>query len=108
MAIRKHSASQRDDQGVLVDSPAIRKQIVVAAKVLKRIGEDREGLSAEKRSVLENLVADGKARKAIERAVKDVEMDCEKLERQDFWYTMARAALGKPLQGQLFPNDTTH
>lgn len=102
------TTSQSDDQGVFVDTPAKRKKIIAASKVLKRIQQEREELSAEKRSTLEKLVADGVSRKAIERAVKDCELDSEKLERQDFHYTMTRAALGKPIQGQLFPGDTTH
>ncbi len=99
---------QSDDQGVLVDSLDKRKKIKAAAKVLKRIATEREELSAEKRSTLESLVADGVSRKAIERAVKDCDLDEEKLERQDFHYTMTRAALGKPIQGQLPFEVTTH
>lgn len=99
---------QDDDQGVLVDTPKKRKQIIAAARVLQRIAQDREELTAEKRSTLESLVADGVSRKAIERAVKDCDLDAEKLERQDFHYTMTRAALGKPIQGQLDFDGTTH
>lgn len=97
-----------DDQGVLVDSPAMRKKIKAAAQVLKRIAGEREELVAEKHSTLESLVADGVSRKAIERAVKDCDLDEDKLERQDFHYTMTRAALGKPIQGQLPFDGTTH
>lgn len=99
---------QDDDQGVLIDTPEKRKNLVAAARTLVRIEQDRGELSAEKRSVLESLVADGVSRKAIERAVKDCDKGQEKLERLDFYYSMTRSALGKPIQGQLFGDDIKH
>ena len=93
---------QNDDQGVLQNTPELREKIADAVRRLKKIKVDRELLSADKRSILENLVADGVSRKAIERAVKDAELDEDKLERQDFYYTLTRQVMGKPVQGELF------
>jgi hypothetical protein len=102
------TTSQNDDQGVLTDTPAKRKEIVAAAKRLKEIAAERERLTADRRAVMENLVADKVSRDAIDQAVKECDMDEEKLERHDFTHAMARSALGKPVQGQLFAGDTTH
>jgi chromosome segregation ATPase len=103
MALQEIESSSTEEEGVLEMTPTLKKQIQAAARRLLEIKEERNELTAEKRSLLEKLVADKVSREAIERAVKDAERDPDKLERQDFWYTHTRAALGKPIQRELFP-----
>lgn len=90
---------------ILEDTKEKRAKLAKAAKRLKDIAAEREHLTADKRAILEELTADGISKKAIERAVKDCDLEPEKLERQDFWYEMTRRALGKPVQLDAFSTD---
>ena len=92
----------QQDAAVLEDTPELRDAIKTAGENIAQHKRDRAQCNADIQAELETLRAKGVPKDAIKRALSDADLDEEKLAALDFHYSVCRAALGKPVQGDLF------
>ena len=73
-----------------------------AVDEIKRIDEERLALNAEKQKVRKSLKAEGVNLKGFDLAVKMSKLDSEERQEMDNNYVEVRAAIGIPIQNDLF------
>ena len=87
----------------IAESMTLHKELALAISELEDIAEDRASLNAQANAIFERLQdAHGCNRSAIKAAMKYVQLGDSQRENWDWTYHQTRAALGQPVQPDLF------
>ena len=83
----------------------LKQDVKIAAEKVTKLVAKRQGINDEINGLRHDIEAKGIARKAFDAALAYSNADPEKREGFDIGYSIAREALGVPLQGDLFDGD---